>query len=92
MPNIKSADKRMRQSRRRRMRNRHYLSRMRTEIKRFRRMLEEGRSADAGDHLPKIYTVIDHTAQKGVIHRRTAARYKSRLTHSLNRILAASSG
>ena len=41
MPNIKSADKRMRQSRRRRMRNRHYLSRMRTEIKRFRRMLEE---------------------------------------------------
>ena len=92
MPNIKSAVKRMRQNRTRRMRNRHYLSRMRTEIKRFRRMLEEQRSADAQRHLPKVYAVIDHTAQKGVIHRRTAARYKSRLTHSLNRILAASSG
>ena len=92
MPNIKSANKRMRQSRRRRLRNRHYLTRMRTEVKRFRRLLEEQRSADAQSHLPKVYTVIDHTAQKGVIHRRTAARYKSRLTHSLNRTLAASSG
>ena len=92
MPNIKSANKRMRQSRRRRLRNRHYLTRMRTEVKHFRRLLEEQRSADAQSHLPKVYTVIDHTAQKGVIHRRTAARYKSRLTHSLNRTLAASSG
>ena len=92
MPNIKSAEKRLRQSRRRRMRNRHYLSRMRTEIKRFRRMLEEQRFADAQSYLSSVYAVVDHTAQKGVIHRRTAARYKSRLTHSLNRTLAASSG
>jgi small subunit ribosomal protein S20 len=64
---------------------------MRTEIKRFRRLLEEQRSADARNHLSTVYTVIDHTAQKGVIHRRTAARYKSRLTHALNRIVAAAS-
>ena len=37
MPNLKSAVKRMRQSEKRRQRNRHHLSKMRTEIKGFRR-------------------------------------------------------
>ncbi len=91
MPNIKSAVKRMRQSEKRRQRNRHHLSKMRTEIKGFRRLLAEEKSAEAKDRLSRVYSIIDHTAQKGVIHRNTAARYKSRLTSSLNQALGASS-
>ena len=92
MPTINSAGKRMRQSQRRRLRNRKYLSRMRTEIKRFRSLLDKEHSSEAETCLSDLYAVIDHTAQKGVIHRRTAARYKSRLAHSLNRVLVALSG
>ncbi len=87
MPNIKSAVKRMRQNQRRRQRNRHHLSKMRTEIKRFRRLLVDEKSDEAKERLSQVYSIIDHTAQKGVIHRNTAARYKSRLTSSLNQAL-----
>lgn len=90
MPNIKSAAKRMRQSQKRKQRNRRHLSKMRTEIKRFRSLLAEDKSAEAKDRLSLVYSVIDHTAQKGVIHRNTAARYKSRITSSLNLALGAS--
>ena len=92
MPNIKSAAKRMRQNEKRRQRNRHHLSKMRTEIKGFRRLLAEEKSSEAKDRLSLVYSIIDHTAQKGVIHRNAAARYKSRLTSSLNRALGASTG
>ena len=90
MPNIKSAAKRMRQNEKRKQRNRHHLSKMRTEIKKFRRLLAEDKSGEAKDRLSLVYSIIDHTAQKGVIHRNTAARYKSRLTSGLNLALGAS--
>ncbi len=90
MPNLKSAVKRMRQNEKRKQRNRHHLSKMRTEIKRFRLLLAEDKSGEAKDRLSQVYSIIDHTAQKGVIHQNTAARYKSRLTSSLNHALGAS--
>jgi len=84
MPNVKSAEKRMRQSVGRRDNNRRRRSEMRTEIKRFRELLSEKKVDDAREVLKEVYSVIDRTAQKGVIHSNTAARYKSRLTKSLN--------
>lgn len=84
MPNIKSAKKRMRQSLVRRARNRSRLTRMRTEIKRFRALVSEGKHEEARRQLSTVYGVIDRTSKTGVIHANTAARYKSRLTAFLN--------
>ena len=84
MPNVKSAEKRMRQNERRRGNNRRRRSEMRTEIKRFRQLLSDKKVDDARDVLKVVYSVIDRTAQHGVIHSNTAARYKSRLANHLN--------
>ncbi len=84
MANTKSAKKRIRQSERRRMINRQARSQMRTEIKKFRTLLAEKKYDEARGLLPGVYEVIDRTVKKGVIHRNTAARYKSRLTQQLN--------
>ncbi len=84
MPNIKSAAKRMRQNEEQRKRNRRYRTRMRTQIKKFHQLLDGNDVESAGNLLKEVYSVIDRTAQKGVIHANTAARYKSRLTKHLN--------
>jgi small subunit ribosomal protein S20 len=83
MPNIKSAIKRMHQNREQRIVNRSARSRMRTVIKQFRRLVQEGKTDEARDLLPRVFSVIDKTAQKGKIHSNTAARYKSRLSKTL---------
>ncbi|HSR68396.1 MAG TPA: 30S ribosomal protein S20 [Acidobacteriota bacterium] len=88
MPNIKSAAKRMRQSRVRRMRNRIRRQQMRTAIKRFRQMLDDKQAAEAREFLPKVYSEIDKKARKGVIHKNAAARYKARLTKRLHQLEA----
>ena len=84
MPNVKSAEKRMRQNVGRKMRNRQRRSQMRTEIKKFRQLVGEEKVEEAREALKTVYAMIDRTAQKGVIHSNTAARYKSRLTKHLN--------
>ena len=80
MANTRSALKQMRQSQKNRLRNRSRLSRMRTVIKQFRAQVEEGNLDDAKSMLPGVYSVIDKTAQKGIIQKNAAARYKARLT------------
>lgn len=84
MPNVKSAEKRMRQNERRKNNNRRRRSEMRTEIKRFRQLVSDKKVDDARAVLKVVYAVIDRTAQHGVIHSNTAARYKSRLARHLN--------
>lgn len=83
MANTRSALKEMRKSRKTRLRNRSNLSRMRTVIRKYRAKLEEGNKEEAEAMLPRVYSVIDKTAQKGVIEKNTAARYKKRLTKKI---------
>ncbi|UCF36168.1 MAG: 30S ribosomal protein S20 [Acidobacteriota bacterium] len=83
MPNIKSAVKRMRQNDVRRLRNRSRRSAMRSQIKRYRQLIQDGQKEQAQSMLPAVYAIIDRTAQKGAIRANTAARYKSRLTKQL---------
>ena len=86
MPDHKHQDafKRMRQNAKRRARNRTYRSRMRTEIKKLRVAIDAGDSAAAKEQLPKAVSIIHRLAQKGIIHRKQAARRVSRLSHSVN--------
>lgn len=84
MANIKSAEKRILQNEKRRERNRYFRSRMRTAIKQLRTAVDGGDADQAKELLPQTLRVIDETAQKGVVHRNTASRQKSRLTKAVN--------
>ncbi len=76
----KSARKRARQAERRRLRNKAIKTRIKNTIKKYLRA--------SGDEkkvlLSEIYSLLDSAVSKGVIHRNTAARKKSRLTRLLN--------
>ncbi len=72
--------KRVRQSRKSNLRNRHYKSMMRTAIK---NVLEADKN-DASGLLTKAISTIDRVYAKGVIHRNNAARHKSKLTKYVN--------
>jgi small subunit ribosomal protein S20 len=82
--NTKSAEKRNRQRIKRRVRNMHHLSTMRTYVKRVRVAVEEKDGARAKAALAEAVSVIGKTAQKGAIKKETAARQISRLTLAVN--------
>ena len=83
MANTRAALKQVRQSRINRLRNRSRLSQMKTVIRQYKDKLAEGNMEEAEAMLPKVYSVIDKTAQKGVIEKNTASRYKARLTKKI---------
>lgn len=75
MANIKSAEKRIRQTAKRQATNRSVRSRLRGALKTHR-------SADPAaqtKNVPQAYSEIDVARRKGVIHKNAAARLKSRL-------------
>lgn len=78
----KSAMKAHRQNVRRRARNRALRSRLRTGLKTIRKMLD-AKDPAARDALRRVQSLVDRMASKGIIHRNTAARYKSRLAARL---------
>ena len=79
MPRKQTVIKRDLQNEGRRDRNRAYRGRMRSNIRKLRGLVESGDTEAARQALPQTLSLIDVTASKGVIHRNTAARYKSRL-------------
>ena len=80
MPNSVSAKKSLRQNQKRRILNRQQRSRLRTEVKRFRSLMEQSPSrTDADTALTQVTKIIDKAAAKRLIHRNTASRTKSRL-------------
>ena len=86
MANIKSAEKRSRQSVIRNTRNRSIRSKMRGAVKTLRAAVESGDKAKARELLLPTLSLVDATAQKGVIHRNAAARTKSRLTRAVSKL------
>ena len=83
MANHKSAEKRIRQTAKRRLRNRTNLTRMRSAVKKLRTAVAEGDQKTAQELLQPTLSIVDRTAQKGVIHANKAARTKSRLAHAV---------
>lgn len=84
MANKKSARKRAVKSLELKKKNRAARSRMRSAVKTVRQAIAAG-SDKAQTLLAEAITVIDSTAQKGIVHRNTAARTKSRLTAAANK-------
>jgi small subunit ribosomal protein S20 len=92
MPNTKQAEKRMRRDAKRRLRNRYHLSRMKTYIRNLKKLIAQGKIEEAKEYLPKVISVIQHTASKGVIHKNEASRRCSRVQKLLNKALAKAQG
>lgn len=80
MASHKSALKRIKQTRKRTEGNRRHETRLRHQIRRLRQALETKDKARAQALLLPTFGLIDHMIGKGILHRNTAARYKSRLT------------
>jgi small subunit ribosomal protein S20 len=73
----------MRQSVKRRARNRQNLSLLKTQVKKLRSALV-GDGEAAGRLLDETVSQIDKAAKKGIIHGNAADRYKSRLARRVN--------
>ena len=78
-----SALKAHRQNVKRREHNRELRSKLRTGMKAIRAALDGGKVDDAKALLSTAASLVDRMAGKGIIHRNTAGRYKSRLTARL---------
>ena len=76
MANHKDALKRVRQSEKRRLHNRYYAKNMRNEVRKFRALTDK---SEAEAQLPKIYSIIDRVARRGIIHKNKAANLKSKM-------------
>ncbi len=80
MATHQSALKAHRQSLVHRERNRKFRSQLRTTLKQVRAVIDAKDKTAVKKQLGQAISVIDKMAAKGVIHRNTASRYKSRLT------------
>ncbi len=85
MANMSSAEKRHKQSLVRRESNRACKSEIKTYTRSFYEILESGKTADAEAKLREVVKLIDTAAGKGIFHKKTAARKKSRLYKTLHK-------
>jgi small subunit ribosomal protein S20 len=81
----KSAIKRAGQSEKRRLRNAHVKSTMKTQTKKVVGALKEKDPGQLGEALKSAISYINKAASKGVIHRNNASRRVSRLAKKVNK-------
>jgi small subunit ribosomal protein S20 len=81
----KSALKAHRQNVKRNDHNRQLRSKLRTGLKAIRKALDANDVADAKARLSETQSLVDKMAAKGIIHKNTASRYKSRLSARLTK-------
>jgi small subunit ribosomal protein S20 len=83
MANTKSAAKSARQSLRRRVRNTSVLTSLKSEQKKLRKTLAEGKTDVAKASFAGFSSSLDKAAKRGIIHPNAANRRKSRLNKAL---------
>jgi small subunit ribosomal protein S20 len=81
--NTPSAQKRIRQNEKRRLRNRAVRSTVRSSVKSAREALAS-KSTDSAAAVRDAIRALDRAVTKGILHRNTAARRKSSLVRTLN--------
>lgn len=82
---ISSAVKAYRQSLKRNEHNRQLRSRLRTALKAIRTAIDAGSLEAAKEALGKTFSLVDKMANKGIIHKNAAGRYKSRLVKRVSK-------
>ena len=88
MPNTTSAKRHLRVSQKRRLRNRLMRSRAYTFVKKTKRLIEAGQLDEARTAAKQATSALDKAAEKGVVHKNTVARKKSRLMKKLHQAQA----
>jgi len=88
MANTRSAEKQMRQSEKRRLRNAGIRSGVRTAVKSVRSAIESGSVDEARVQWSRTLKALDKAATKGVVHKNAVARRKSRLARQLNALVS----
>ncbi|MGD1817906.1 MAG: 30S ribosomal protein S20 [Pleomorphochaeta sp.] len=86
MSNNNSAKKRERQNKSRRMRNRAIKSEVRSAIKEFEKCILAGDKAAAEVAMKESFKLLDSATSKGVLHRNTSSRKKSRIYAALDKL------
>lgn len=89
MANIKSSKKRILTAERNRLRNVAFKTSIKTAVK---KVVEAAQGEDKevlSGALSRAYQLCDKAVSKGVLHKNTAARKKSRLTKAINKLVAA---
>lgn len=81
----KSALKANRQNIKRREHNRALRAKLRTGLKSIRKNLDAKDVAGAKKALTSLQSLVDKMATKGIIHKNTASRYKSRLAAKISK-------
>jgi small subunit ribosomal protein S20 len=80
----RSALKRVRQARKRALRNRSVKSTIKTFTKKVEAAVKDRDAEAARELLKKAVSIIDKAARKGILHKNTAARKVSRLSRLVN--------
>ncbi len=88
MPVTKSAEKQVRVSERRRLRNKSVRSLCKSSVTKAEKLIFSGELEGAREAVAAAVSSLDRAAEKGVIHSNNAARRKSRLLKRLNRAQA----
>jgi small subunit ribosomal protein S20 len=86
MANHKSALKRDKQSKARRLRNRVNKTQLKSAVGKVDEAIAAGSEQQARETLQQAASIIQKTAAKGTIHKRTASRKVSRLAKRVNRM------
>ncbi len=89
MANHVSSLKRARQTETRTATNRANRSRVRTNLRAMREALVKGDAKAANAQFRETVSALDKSVQKGVLHKNTVSRYKSRLNARLKAIATA---
>ena len=89
MANTVSSLKRVRQTERKTAVNRLRKSRLRTQMRKLRRLVASNDANGAQAELSATSSMIDRAAKWGIIKKNAADRYKSRLTASVQKLSAA---
>lgn len=89
LANTKAAEKAIRQNDRRRERNRWFVSRSRTFMKKTLKAIDAGDLDEAQAAFIEAQSALDKAAEKGIIHKNNASRHKSRLAQRIKQAQAA---
>ncbi len=89
MGQLKSGIKRHKQSLKRRIRNRHIRSTVKTAVNEVRAAIDEHVVEKAGEALSHAVSVIQRAGSKGVLHKKTVARKVARLAKAVHKAAAA---
>ncbi|NLH41505.1 MAG: 30S ribosomal protein S20 [Planctomycetes bacterium] len=83
-----SAKKRVRQNTKRRALNRSRKSQVKTQIKHLETTIDEGKVTEAQEQFRLLTKKLDKVASTSTMHKKTAARKKSRLAKRINALKA----